>query len=214
MNWWNSIISLGLSNGATERCARFLPLRVQYKAAKKCVEASGFLLTSKALDQVLDSIQSYFVFVSHSSFWTIIITSIFLIIKYLANSFSSLFIINSLLPVFRKLLLIHFHRDVYISIIATWKFCILFPFLFLGMLLTYFTHSQLFYSPRSNSVLELITNSFIFRTSANSIVSNTWWLIVIIKNMMTNSRSGFFGLQIQRQYWYQNLFCLLFLGLF
>lgn len=71
-----------------ERCARFLPQRVQYEAAKKRVEASGFLLTSKALDQILDSIQSYFVFVSHFSLWKIIITSNFLIIKYLINYFS------------------------------------------------------------------------------------------------------------------------------
>lgn len=134
------------------------PTESTVQGCQKYVEASGFLLTSKALDQVLDSIQSYFVFVSHSSFWTIIITSNFLIIKYLVDSFPSLFIINSLLPMFRKLLLIHFHTDIYISIIFTWKFCILFPFLFFGMLLTYFLHSQLFYSPRSNPVLELIKN--------------------------------------------------------
>lgn len=146
MNWRSSVIRLGLSYRAAERCARFLTLSVQCQAAKKYVEASGFLQISKASDQVLDSVQSYFGFVSHSSFWTIIITSNFLIINYLVNSFFSLFVINSLLPMFRKFLLIHFHRSLYTSIIATWKFCILFPFLFLGMLLTCFPHSQLYFT--------------------------------------------------------------------
>lgn len=152
MNWWSSIIRSALNYGAAERCARFFTLRVKCKAAKKCMEDSGFLLTSNALDQVLDSRQSYSVCVLHSPFWTIIIMSNFLIFNYLVHSFFSLFLISSLLSVFKKLMLIHFHTDTHTSIIVTWQFCILFSYLFLGILLAYFLHSQLYPTAQGRTV--------------------------------------------------------------
>lgn len=177
MNWWNSIIRMGLSYEATEQCARFLIVRVQCKAAKKCMEATSVLLTSKILEQVLDS----------RSKATLFFFPTFPLLKnnyYIKFSHCQLFS-QSFFPPY--LLLINFCQ----CLVSYCSFFFIEQYMHQSLSLENsdsisLSHAadifppltSLLYCPRSNSFLELITNK----------IMNSEYIIV---DVMTNSRNAF-----------------------